>query len=187
MRSLDPEADMEMTIMTDHELADRLSQLVWEHVTDFLEGGSPGSELRMELADRPVDLDELLIFFLWVHTHVVQQAYAGRYSSSVVKQLLDAMHRRVFADLEEHGIAASRLPLFEQVISSRYAEYYAAAKSETQRIGELAASLVDDQSDGTDRDALAAALAQASVEVAGPLRDFLVEVRLAPEPAVSPT
>ncbi len=179
---------MEMTILTDHELADRLSQLVWEHVTDFLEGGSPGSELGADLlADRPVDLDELLIFFLWVHTHVVQQAYAGRYSSDVVKRLLDAMHRRVFADLEEHGIASGRLPLFEQVISSRYAEYYAAVKSTTEPVGELAARLVDDESDGTDRDALAAALAQASVEIAGPLRDFLLEVRLAPEPTVSPT
>jgi hypothetical protein len=73
------------------------------------------------------------------------------------------------------------------VISSRYAEYYAAVKSTTEPVGELAARLVDDESDGADRDALAAALAQASVEIAGPLRDFLVEIRLAPEPAVSPT
>ncbi len=177
-----------MTIMTDRELADRLSQLVWEHASDFLEGGTPGGDVAAEvLADRPVDIDEVLIFFLWVHTHVVQQAYAGRYRGDVVKRVLDAMHRRVFADLEEHGIPASRLPLFEQVISSRYADYYAAAKSEGQRIGELAASLVDDRPDSEGRDALAAALAQASVEIAGPLRDFLLEVRLAPEPLVSPT
>ena len=178
-----------MTILTDRELADRLSQLVWEHASDFLEGGTPGGDLAPDLlANHPVDVDEVLIFFLWVHTHVVQQAYAGRYPAGVVKRLLDAMHRRVFADLEEHGIPASRLPLFEQVISSRYADYYAAAKSETQRIGELAASLIDDdQNDAEGTEALAAALAQASVEVAGPLRDFLVEVRLAPEPAVSPT
>lgn len=177
-----------MTILTARELADRLSQLVWEHVTDFLEGGTPGSDMSLEaLADHPVDLDELLIFFLWIHTHVVQQAYAGRYDADVVKSLLDAIHRRVFADLEEHGIPASRLPLFEQVISSRYAEYYAAAKSETHRVGELAAQLVDEKTDAEERGALAAALAQASMEVAGPLRDFLMEVRLAPEPAVSPT
>lgn len=177
-----------MTIMTDRELADRLSQLVWEHVTDFLEGGSPGSEIAAgALADHPVDLDELLIFILWVHTHVVQQAYAGRYDGDVVKQLLDATHRRVFADLEEHGIPASRLPLFEQVISSRYADYYAAAKSETTRVGEVAASLVDDRAEADERDALAGALAQTSMEIAGPLRDFLMDVRVAPEPAVSPT
>ena len=177
-----------MTIMTDRELADRLSQLVWEHASDFMEGGTPGGDLAADvLADRPVDVDEVLIFFLWVHTHVVQQAYAGRYSGPVVKRLLDAMHRRVFADLEEHGIPSSRLPLFEQVISSRYADYYAAAKSENRRIGELAASLVDDRADAEGRDVLAAALAQASVEVAGPLRDFLLEVRLAPEPMVTPT
>ena len=176
-----------MTLMTDRELADRLSQLVWEHASDFLEGGTPGGDIAPDvLADRPVDIDEVLIFFLWVHTHVVQQAYAGRYPARVVKRLLDAMHRRVFADLEEHGIPASRLPLFEQVISSRYAEYYGAAKSETQRIGELAASFVDDE-ESQGREALAAALAQASVEVAGPLRDFLLDVRLAPEPVVSPT
>ena len=179
---------MEMTIMTDRELADRLSQLVWEHVTDFLEGGSPGSEIGgAVLADHPVDLDEVLIFFLWVHTHVVQQAYAGRYPSDMVKRLLDAMHRRVFADLEDHGIAASRLPLFEQVISSRYADYYAAAKSETQRIGELAASLVDERSEDRVREALSGALAQASMEIAGPLRDFLLDIRLAPEPVITPT
>ena len=177
-----------MTIMTARELADRLSQLVWEHVTDFLEGGSPGSEIGSgALADHPVDLDEVLIFFLWVHTHVVQQAYAGRYDAGVVRQLLDAMHRRVFADLEDHGIAASRLPLFEQVISSRYSDYYAAARSETERVGELAASLVDDRGDVTRRQALSGALAQASMEIAGPLRDFLMDVRIAPEPVVSPT
>ncbi|HEX6589124.1 MAG TPA: hypothetical protein VF039_08880 [Longimicrobiales bacterium] len=177
-----------MTIVTDRELADRLSQLVWEHASDFLEGGTPGGDFGADLlADHPVDLDEVLIFFLWVHTHVVQQAYAGRYQGAVVKRLLDAMHRRVFADLEEHGIPASRLPIFEQVISSRYADYYGAAKSEDRRIGELAAALIDDQADETSRAALAAALAQASVEVAGPLRDFLLDVRLAPEPAVSPT
>ena len=105
----------------------------------------------------------------------------------MVKRLLDAMHRRVFADLEEHGIPASRLPLFEQVISARYADYYAAAKSENERIGELAASFVDDRPDERGQEALAAALAHASVEVAGPLKDFLLDVRLAPEPAVSPT
>jgi len=177
-----------MTIMTDRELADRLSQLVWEHASDFLEGGTPGGDIAPDLlADRPVDIDEVLVFFLWVHTHVVQQAYAGRYPSVVVKQLLDAMHRRVFADLEEHGIPAARLPVFEQVISARYADYYAAAKSENARIGELAASYVDDRPDEKGQEALAAALAQASVEVAGPLRDFLLDVRLAPEPAVSPT
>ena len=176
-----------MTILTAQELADRLSQLVWEHVTDFLEGGAPGSELGLDLADHPVDIDELLIFFLWIHTHVVQQAYAGRYDADVVKNLLDAIHRRVFADLEEHGISSSRLPLFEQVISSRYAEYYGAAKSETRRVGELAAQLVDDRTEPGERGALAGALAQASMEVAGPLRDFLVDVRIAPEPAVSPT
>lgn len=177
-----------MTILTDRELADRLSQLVWEHVTDFLEGGSPGSDMAAAaLADHPVDLDELLIFFLWVHTHVAQQAYAGRYDAEVVKRLLDAMHRRVFADLEEHGISASRLPLFEQVISSRYADYYAAAKSETERVGELAASLVDERPESDGGPALVSALAQASMEIAGPLRDFLMDVRIAPEPAVSPT
>ena len=161
-----------MTIMTDRELADRLSQLVWEHASDFLEGGTPGGDIAPELlADRPVDIDEVLVFFLWVHTHVVQQAYAGRYSPAVVKR----------------GIPASRLPLFEQVISARYADYYAAAKSENERIGELAASFVDDRPDERGQEALAAALAHASVEVAGPLKDFLLDVRLAPEPAVSPT
>ena len=177
-----------MTIVTAGELADRLSQLVWEHVTDFLEGGTPGSDMSSDvLADHPVDLDELLIFFLWVHTHVVQQAYAGRYEADVVKNLLDAMHRRVFADLEEHGIPSSRLTLFEQVISSRYAEYYGAAKSETERVGELAAALVDERPKSDEREALAGVLAQASMEVAGPLRDFLLDLQLAPEPAVSPT
>lgn len=177
-----------MNIVTDRELADRLSQLVWEHVSDFLEGGTPGGDIGAEvLADHPVDLDEVLVFFLWVHTHVVQQAYAGRYPGGVVKRLLDAMHRRVFADLEEHGIPASRLPLFEQVISSRYADYYGAAKSEDLRIGEVAAAMIDERANDGARDALAAALAQASVEIAGPLRDFLLDLRLAPEPAISPT
>ena len=179
-----------MTILTANELADRLSQLVWEHVTDFLEGGTPGSDIGSDvLANHPVDLDEVVIFFLWVHTHVVQQAYAGRYDGAVVKRLLDAMHRRVFADLEDHGIAASRLPLFEQVISSRYAEYYGAAKSETKRIGEVAAARVNDRPGVGEGAALAGILAQASIEIAGPLRDFLMEIRIAPEPeaAVSPT
>lgn len=179
---------MEISIMSSRELGDRLSQLVWEHVTDFMEGGAPGSDIGTRvLADHPVDVDELLVFFLWVHTHVIQQSYAGRYGPEVVKGVLDAMHQRVFADLEDHGIPSSRLPLFEQVISSRYADYYAAAKSERERVGKVAASLVDDRADAPEREALAGELAQASIEVAGPLRDFLQEIRIAPEPVISPT
>lgn len=179
-----------MIIMTTGQLADRLSQFVWEHVTDFMEGGTvtPESQRgRSEIEGYPVDVDEILIFFLWLHTRVVQQAFAGRYEGPVVKEVLDAMHRRVFTDLEDHGIPASRLPIFEQVMSARYAEYYAGAKGEEQMVGRLAASNIDSSGDGPSepREALAGALARSVVDIGGPLSDFLSEVQPAPEPAGS--
>jgi len=179
-----------MMIMGTQDLASRLSQLVWESVTDFMEEGSLGlgsTRSAQAIVGRSVDVDEILIFFLWVHTRVVQQAFAPRYPGEVVKTLLDGMHRHVFADLEQHGMASSRLPIFEQLISARYAEYYSAAKGEDSMIGRVAALYVDEEGIGEagGADPMAAALAQAATDAAGPLRDFLEEVQLAPAPAVA--
>lgn len=178
-----------MLMMTARELAVRLSQFVWEHVTDFMEEGSvsldSGSAQRL-IAGRAVDVDELLIYFLWVHTWTVQQSFGGRMDADAVKAVLDATHRQVFSDMEQHGITPNRLPLFEQIMSARYAEYYAAAKGETAKVGRVAAAYVDraDES-GQVADALAAALAQAAVDVGGPLRDFLQDVDIIREPALA--
>lgn len=179
-----------MIIMSTGELADRLSQFVWEHVTDFMENGSVTPESapgRSVIEGYPVDVDEILTFFLWLHTRVVQQAFGGRYDPLVVKTVLDAMHRRVFTDLEEHGIAASKLPLFEQIMSARYTEYYAAAKGEDEAVGRVAARYVGRGQEVSPRlrEALAGALAQSAVDIGGPLGDFLSDVRPAPEPTPS--
>ena len=180
-----------MIILSSGELASRLSQLVWEHTTDFVEGGSVTPESGDEhssIEGYPIDIDEILIFFLWLHTRVVQQAFAARYEPQIVKNVLDKMHRYVFTDLEEHGIPSSKLPLFEQIMSARYAEYYAAAKGEDGSVGRIAAGYVDATDGGSPqlKSALAGALARSVVEIGGPLRDFLEDVQPAPEPAVSP-
>lgn len=165
--------------MTADELGDNLAQLVWESFSDFLERrGIPeqSRESGDEVLTLPtVEPEEALIFFMWLHTRSCQQACgddAGRGAD-----VLDAMHRAIYEDLEAHSIPRPQLPLFEQRVSARYAEYYGAASgtSETKVVEVAARHVLVDQ---LDRPGIVLDLAEAATVTSGPLRDFLQEVRL---------
>lgn len=165
--------------MTPVDLGDSLARLVWESFTDFLESAPVATTTGPDGEPTP-DLiaEELLILFLWVHTRACQQALAPRTDAGILKDTLDAMHRAVFEDMEAHGAARDALPLFEQRVSARYSEYYAAAGRGDQRIGEVAARRVSGKR--TADPAFRAALAEAALVAAGPLRDYLDDVDITP-------
>ncbi len=159
------------------DLGDSLARLVWESFSDFLETAPVTPAARPDGEPEP-DLvpEELLILFLWVHTRACQQALGTRIEPDVLKATLDALHRAVFEDMEAHGTARDALPLFEQRISARYSEYYAAAGRGDGRIGEVAARRVSGKR--TVDPAFSAILAEATLVAAGPLRDYLDDVHV---------
>jgi hypothetical protein len=75
----------------------------------------------------------------------------------------------------EHGTPSGQLPLFEQRVSARYAEYHQAAADSDEHLGEaVSRHLVGDAT----RAALVDAIRERAVAVANPLRDFLEDVEL---------
>ncbi len=170
--------------MTPDELGDSLARLVWESFTDFVsredvetpvdgldtlghdDNGSPDHEAA----------EEALIFFMWAHTRGTQQAFLGRTPDTRIRKGLDALHRAVFEDMAAHGTPESQLPIFEQRVSARYAEYHYAASESDGRVGEAVCRHMAGETDRC-RD-LAMALTERAIAVANPLRDFLEEVEL---------
>ncbi|GMV03875.1 MAG: hypothetical protein AMXMBFR53_01570 [Gemmatimonadota bacterium] len=169
--------------MTTEELGDSLARLVWESFTDFLaqedvETPLPSNVTLTEDDGTPDDqiAEEALIFFMWAHTRGAQLAFLGRTPVPVLRRGLDAMHRAVFDDMKEHGTPAAQLPIFEQRVSARYAEYHQAASESDERLG--AAVCHHLSGPPMDCQALANALTERAIAVAHPLRDFLEEVEL---------
>lgn len=171
------------TSMTPEELGDSLARLVWESFTDFLAKGD--AEIGLEELGIPTEdgipdeaaVEESLIFLMWAHTRGAQLAFTGRVHQETLKQGLDSLHRAVFEDLVKNGTPAAQLPLFEQKIAARYAEYHrAAAESDTALGGAVVRHLAI--SGSTDR--MAHAMTNRALAVANPLRDFLEEVELVP-------
>lgn len=161
-------------LVTPEELGEDLARQVWESFADFMER-SP-LPVAAGTMGGGVILEELLIASLWIHTQVSRQSFAGREEPDRIKAVLDAMHRAVFEDLEAHGLARERLPLFEQQVSARYAEYYAAIEKGSEMICEVVARRVlESDEPGTP---FVLALAEAAVAVANPLRDYLDELEL---------
>lgn len=167
--------------MTPAELGDSLARLVWESFSDFMSREDVETPLG---AVHPVDDDEIdphsaeeaLIFFMWAHTRGVQLAFLGRTPGQRVRDGLDALHRAVFEDMADHGTPESQLPIFEQRVSARYAEYHAAAAESDDRLGEAVCHhLSGDPNHCID---MAAALKERAIAVANPLKDFLEEVEL---------
>lgn len=157
-------------------LGENLAHLVWASFSDYLEGGALPELLAGEPADPDVPsiiVEELLIYFLWIHTRACQQGL-GSLDSEALKATLDAMHRTVFEDLEAHGTPRDELPLIEQRVSARYSEYYSAADGDDETVGEVAARWISGRAAPEPR--FSAALAHAAIAAAGPLRDFLEEV-----------
>jgi hypothetical protein len=170
--------------VTPVDLADTLARLVWESFSDFLV--EPTTRLLLAGLGAPLgdpDLpdertaEEILILHLWAHTRAVQLSYFRRAPEALVRETLDALHQAVFHDMVEHGTPRHQLPVFEQRVGARYAEYYEAAERSDAEVGEVAAAHlaapgVEVHPEG------ARLLAERAVEVANPLRDYLDELEL---------
>ena len=129
--------------MTVDELGDSLALLVWESFTDFLaredvETPLPKGPVRREQNGEADDqaAEEALIFFMWAHTRGAQLAFLRRVPPQVIRRGLDALHRAIFDDMVSHGTPESQLPIFEQRVSARYAEYHQASAESDERLGE---------------------------------------------------
>jgi hypothetical protein len=167
--------------MTPRELGDSLARLVWESFSDFL--SREDVETPLPDVDTLYDDDgsahrtaeEALIFFMWAHTRGAQLAFLGRAPDQRIKEGLDALHQAIFEDMVAHGTPAAQLPIFEQRVSARYAEYHHAAAESDARLGEAVSRHL---SGAPERAALSDALRERAVAVANPLRDFLEDVEL---------
>jgi hypothetical protein len=168
--------------MTAAEVGDNLAQLVWESFTDFIERRTGPASADAEAAGATavltlptVEPEEVLIFFMWLHTRACQQAWGQR--PAEVRQVLDAMHQALFEDLEARAIPRMQLPLFEQRVGARYTEYYEAAANVTdQKVVEVAARNV--LINGRAHTAIMLELAESASVTGGPLRDFLQDIEL---------
>ncbi len=168
--------------MTPEELGDTLARLVWESFTDFIADGDAEvllGDLGLTAEDgvpAEVPAEEILIFLMWAHTRGLQLAFIGRFDSTLVREALDAFHSAIFQDMMDNGTPKAQLPLFEQRVSARYAEYYGAAERSDRDLGVAVARHLAGSRPGSDH--LAAALTERAIEVANPLKDFLEEVDL---------
>lgn len=169
--------------MTAAELGDSLARLVWESFSDFLAQEDVETPLPENMALTGADgtpdeqvAEEALIFFMWAHTRGAQLAFLGRAPDQHLRKGLDAMHAAVFDDMAQHGTPRPQLPIFEQRVSARYAEYHHAASESDVRLGEAVCHHLS----GSVRDckAMALALTERAIAVAHPLRDFLEDVEL---------
>lgn len=165
--------------MTPSELGDSLARLVWESFSDFL--AQEDVETLPDVGTLDDDdgtahrtVEEALIFFMWAHTRGAQLAFLGRAPDERIREGLDALHSAVFEDMVKNGTPEAQLPLFEQRVSARYAEYHQAAAESDDKLGEaVSRHLV-----GVARKSTADAIRDRAVAVANPLRDFLEEVEL---------
>lgn len=169
--------------MSPRELGETLAQLVWESFSDFVADheyrpflGRLGVPLEDELPPERV-AEELLILHMWAHSQAVQLSLFRRVPEAAVKETLDRLHRAIFEDMVGNGTPEAQLPVFEQRVSARYTEYYAAAKKSDQKVGEVALEhLVEAGAKGTG--AAARVLTDRAIEISHPLRDFVAGVEL---------
>jgi hypothetical protein len=168
--------------MTPEEVGDTLARLVWENFSDFIADGDAENLLgdlgltRDDGLPAQVTTEEILIFLMWAHTRGLQQAFIGRADEALVREGLDAFHKAIFEDMVDNGTPRSQIPLFEQRVSARYAEFYAAARESDAEVGKAVARYVSGTATGSET--LAGALQERAIAVANPLRDFLEEVEL---------
>ena len=167
--------------MSAAELGDNLAQLVWESFSDFIERRGLSPDRTEEeggtavLVMPTVEPEEALIFFMWLHTRACQQALDT--DAERVREVLDAMHKALYEDLEAGSVSRVQLPLFEQRVSARYTEYYEAASGQSdEKVVEVAARHV--LVNGMKRPAITLDLAEAATVTSGPLLDFLREIEV---------
>ncbi len=172
--------------MSLQQLGDTLAQLVWENFSDFL----ADPEYQSLLTDLEIPLEggvpeeriaeELLILHLWAHSRAVELSFHRRVPRDQIKFVLDHLHRAVFEDMVENGTPRAQIPVFEQRVSARYSEYYAAVRHSDEILGRVAlAHLVE--AGAVDSTGAAKLLTERAVEIAHPLRDFLEGVKLIAE------
>jgi hypothetical protein len=168
--------------MTPLELGDSLARLVWESFSDFIAEGDADISLSDLLAAAEDGMpeqqaaEEALIFLMWAHTRGTQLAFIGREADDLVRRGLDIMHRAVFEDMVDHGTPRAQLPIFEQRVSARYAEYASAAEVSDSRLGRVVVRHLTGSDDLTET--AVRAVAERAIAVANPLRDFLEDVEL---------
>jgi hypothetical protein len=168
--------------MNSQDLGDTLARLVWESFSDFIADGDAENllgDLGLTQDDgipAEAPAEEMLIFLMWAHTRGLQQAFVGRADKDLVRKGLDAFHSAIFHDMVDNGTPQAQVPLFEQRVSARYAEFYSAAESSDVELGKAVARHLAGSRQSPD--SLAAALTEKAIEVANPLRDFLEEVDL---------
>lgn len=174
--------------MSPKALGEHLAHLVWESFSDFLTDGGPrrfldelGFAQKEGLPDERV-AGELLIFHLWSHTRAVQLAFVGTASEAQLLETLDALHHAFFQDMVANGTPAAHLPVFEQRVSARYSEYYAAAEDSDVRVGQAVLAHLLTRGEPTEPPGtmagMAGLLTARAIELAHPLRDFLRDVEL---------
>ena len=168
--------------MNPQDLGDTLARLVWESFSDFIADGD-AEDLLGDLgltqedgipAEAPAE--EILIFLMWAHTRGLQQAFIGRADKELVREGLDAFHAAIFHDMVDNGTPQAQVPLFEQRVGARYAEFYSAAERSDVELGKAVARHVAGSRQSPE--SLGTALTEKAIEVANPLRDFLEEVDL---------
>lgn len=178
----DTRAFMAPQNMTPQELGDTLARLVWESFSDFIADGDAEVLLgglgltRDDGLPAEAPTEEILIFLMWAHTRGFQLAFVGRSDQGLVREALDAFHSAIFDDMVENGTPRTQLPVFEQRVSARYTEYYAAARKSDALVGKAVARHLAGSDSGPE--SLAAGLQERAIAVANPLKDFLEEVEL---------
>jgi hypothetical protein len=124
--------------------------------------------------------EELLIFHMWVHSRAVQLSFVRRVPDPIIREILDHLHRAIFEDMVTNGTTKSRIPVFEQRVSARYAEYYAAAEASDDSVGVAALEHLLGGRPQSPQEA-ARVLTERAVVMASPLRDFLEGVDVTSE------
>lgn len=169
--------------MSPEALGDSVARHVWESFSDFVV--DPEVHAILGRLGIPVEdgvpqeraAEELLIFHMWAHTRAVELSFAGRVPAAGIRRILDHVHELIFEDMVANGTPRPQIPVFEQRVSARYADYHAAARVSDARVGEVARdhlAMVPGPGDtGTAR-----RLTERAVEVSGPLRDYLEGVDL---------
>ena len=173
--------------MSASQLGDILARLVWESFSDYLVDPRNRSfleRLGITLNEGvPEDgvAEEILIFHMWAHSRAVQLAYFNTVPEEGIREILDHLHMAVFEDMVAHGTPEAQLPVFEQRVAGRYAEYNQAAAASDEHVGSAILRHLA-RMPGERRRAAVQALTRQAVELASPLRDYLEGVELVSEP-----
>lgn len=164
--------------MAPGELGDVLARLVWESFSDFLADPEHASARTLLGLDSEASVpeervaEELLIFHLWAHSRAVQLSFVDRIAPDSIRAILDRLHGAVFEDMVANGTPRSQVPVFEQRVSARYAEFYAAADRSDSAVGRAVLDhLVTLEPIHAEEASIA--MRNRAIEVTKPLRDYL--------------